>query len=281
MIRIIHVSDLHFGKNAEGNQQAGRLLGAVRSAYRFGAGYHNYLLVTGDIVDDGRKQQFQLVETSALRGFRNCLLMAPGNHDYAEEGTIQPASGAPEYFDTTFLPVFGIQARYREARPAVRVLDDGDGNRVLTVGLNSARIWTWPFCYARGKIGDEQLDRLESALTWDTHAGLPCVVYLHHRPESVGPFMDLVDREALLQVVADRADILAYGHSGGVVASPPAAPGGSEVHGNAPVLLDANASVPTTARNPEWFEIRVNGGMVHYERIVCTPAWAATHVAQA
>ena len=49
----------------------------------------------------------------------------------------------------------------RTFRPA-RVLDDGDGNQVLTVGLNSARIWTWPMCYARGKLGDEQLERLET-----------------------------------------------------------------------------------------------------------------------
>jgi diadenosine tetraphosphatase ApaH/serine/threonine PP2A family protein phosphatase len=58
-----------------------------------------------------------------------------------------------------------------------------------------------------------QLAELEGLLTAEATLTMTRVVYLHHHPFLDDPFMALDDAEALLDVLAYRADVVLFGHA--------------------------------------------------------------------
>ncbi len=87
MIRIIHISDLHIGKgfillDADYENLRREFLQRVRAAFEdSGPDTAVFLVVTGDVVDDGAAAQ-HCDARKALGIFGGRILACPGNHDY-------------------------------------------------------------------------------------------------------------------------------------------------------------------------------------------------------
>lgn len=212
MIRIYHVSDLHLHQDNSKNREALALLGRLYSEVKFGPSDPNYLLITGDIVDDGDESQYAQAQ-EALKPFLGHLLICPGNHDYGPFGNLYERACA-QRFDDSFLPSLGLQHRFLDKTPAITKLGDGTGTKVVLYGLNSTLETQRVADFARGAIGPQQLGLLNEALSNPEDAGAMKLVYLHHRPQRCSWFLELVDSEDLMAVVHNRVQVLAFGHDG-------------------------------------------------------------------
>jgi predicted MPP superfamily phosphohydrolase len=219
MLRIYHVSDLHFHGKQEKNQGPIRLLNNVWRMFMAGDTGNSYLLVTGDISDDSEEDQYEQA-IQALRPFADLgkLLVVGGNHDAAWQGAIY--SGHRERrFDDHFLKPLGIQHSFLQKDPAASELADGEGTEVLAIGLSSIRQTEDSWDLAVGEVGRKQLQALDDLLGRQEYEGHWRLVYLHHRPHKIKLFhlgMYLTDARELMQIVKDRADVLAFGHEGGL-----------------------------------------------------------------
>jgi hypothetical protein len=224
MIKIAHVSDLHFHHAATKNKMAASLLKKVQKAYAFNKGY-NYLLGTGDITDDGDRTQYAKAIT-ALKPFIGHLLLTPGNHDYGPLGNFYLEDSA-KAFDDYLLRKLSINHHFIGKQPVVDLFDDTEGTQVLAVGLNSVVNTEIPFDFARGEIGEEQLTSLQGILSDPKYADMHKLVYLHHRPQKCNDcFLELVDAEDLMAILNQTGvDVVAFGHTGGnmVESEPPQA----------------------------------------------------------
>ena len=214
MIKIAHVSDLHFHHAATDNKKTISLLKKVQRTYPFNNG-HNYLLATGDITDDGDKIQYAKAFT-ALKPFVGHLLLTPGNHDYGPLGNFYFEDSA-KAFDEYLLKKLSINHHYIDKQPATDVLNDTQGTQVLAVGLNSVANTEIPFDFARGAIGDGQLTALQGILSDPKYADMYKLVYLHHRPQKCNDwFFELLDAEDLMAILNQSGvDVVAFGHTGG------------------------------------------------------------------
>ena len=214
MIKIAHVSDLHFHIASAKNRETLSLLRKVKKAYSFDSRC-DYLLATGDITDDGDKIQYRKA-FAALKPFKGNLLLAPGNHDYGPLGNLYSEYSAKS-FDEYLLKKLSIPHRYLDKLPAVDVLDDAEGTQVLAVGLNSVVNTEIPFDFARGEIGENQLTALQEVLSDKKHRDRYKLVYLHHRPQKCNDwFYELGDAEDLMAILNQNGvDVVAFGHTGG------------------------------------------------------------------
>lgn len=214
MIRVYHVSDLHMSEHPEDNAEVRTLLQDIRRTFDR---HTDHLLVTGDVVDDPEEAQMkQAVEL--LSPFRGRLLIVPGNHDYTYAGNFVYTDDHAERFEHHILEPLGVPHKFVAKKPAVDVLDDGAGIRVLAIGLNSNRRTKSFLDWATGEIEQPQRDRLAGLLADPAYAAHWRLVYMHHRAENCGlsdPVMKLRDDRELLAVVKDRVHVLAFGHSGG------------------------------------------------------------------
>lgn len=212
MLRIFHVSDLHFEADPGRNQEQLRLLGQIREKFNLAT---DHLLVTGDVVDDGAAAQLEQAR-KALAPFTGRLLITPGNHDAGPLGNVYEEA-CVKRFEELLLQPLGIAHRYLAKVPAVDELSDGGDTRLLAVGLNSVRETPKVVDFATGELGKTQVDALEGYLTNPRYAGWWHLVYLHHRPyelKLLHPAMFLDDAKDLLDTVTNRAHVLAFGHSG-------------------------------------------------------------------
>jgi len=243
-LRIFHVSDLHFGQVGDQSAKARRLLEDVRGEFNHET---DYLAVTGDFVESPIESQFAEA-AAALQPFTGRLLLQGGNHDVTDHGNFDYQPDKARRFEDHLLTPLGIAKGFIDKTPMVDVLRSSD-IEVLAVGLNSNRLTHGFEDWAQGEIGEQQLGQLATILDDPAHAGRWRFVYMHHRPEHTGlinPFMKLRDRDALMNVLRNRAHVLAFGHSGGS-GKPHSHPleklGMKSPKDGAPWLLNANNSV--------------------------------------
>ena len=222
MIEIVHISDLHFGKTKNWTKKVQRFLKKILRKFPFEESRDIRLLVTGDIIDNFKlgkrawKAQLKLAE-EALVPFRSKIIIVPGNHDIGFGG-VGYSRACVEYFDDSFLSALGIGYRYRTKRPFTKVLENGNGNKVLLVGLNSCLNTPNLLDIAKGEIGETQRTRLEEILKDPAYRALPKIVCLHHIPHRrARDFgMSLNDYKELMAIVEERVDALAFGHEGAI-----------------------------------------------------------------
>ncbi len=152
MIEILHVSDLHLGKNAYMNGLAKSLLKAASERYPFAGKENTYLLVTGDITDHGRKGEYDRAG-QALSPFKDRVFITPGNHDYGSLGGTDLLRGAKrQYFDDPFANALGFKHPFFEKKVCVRELKDQSGNTLVMIGLNScAKMGLKRLCAGRSR----------------------------------------------------------------------------------------------------------------------------------
>jgi predicted phosphodiesterase len=211
MFTFIHVSDLHIHRDDDHNQTVRSRLGQLRDVH-FRHRSDAYLLLTGDITDDGRDEQYARADAAMAWFDRARVLLCPGNHDHGECGILYEESSDWAFREVLALPR-GYPLEDWKRNPAVRVLTDRRGSGLLTVGLDSTLHTVSPHDLARGMVGEDQLAALDAILSAADASLQVRLVYLHHNPFETDVTLALGDAEALLDCLRGRVDVLCVGHS--------------------------------------------------------------------
>lgn len=185
MKRLIHLSDLHFGRVNPDLEEP--LLQTLHDLAP------DLVVISGDLTQRARPAQFK-----AARAFINRIqapvLTIPGNHD------------TPLY--NLFVRIFRPFSRYKRyiSETLEPVYSDAE---MTVVGLNTVN----PFSWQRGKLGAKTRARVAQALGED--AGQMRIVALHHPPEQ-DPETDKQlmkgARKALIELSNCGADVVLSGH---------------------------------------------------------------------
>ena len=205
-MKIIHLSDLHFHRNNNDNKKAIKTLKTVKTKYP-----NHYVVVTGDIVDDGHEKQYKNA-FKELKQFDGQIFIAPGNHDFGAAGNFYSSEKARRFDDSLSIPLNQGGSFLSENRPVVNVVEDGS-ERVIFIALDTNLETEQPFDFACGQVGDFQLNALETILTSTTVLDMKKVLFFHHHAFIRNdPFMEMKDASKLARVVYNRVDAILFGH---------------------------------------------------------------------
>jgi hypothetical protein len=206
MIKIIHVSDLHFGRREDGATKRGtKLLKDVATKFSFSTASDTYLLYTGDFVNG--EEPARLAEewddsTKILKSlFSGKLLCCPGNHDQSSV-----SGGLGRYHE------FCKHLSVDNGDHVFRKFESGD-TKLSTLGLNST--WEAPGLgiAGLGKLTDTRLTHTKNFANENYDGWKLC--YLHHRPvegDDAPSCMGCKNADKFLDEVSEKVDILAFGH---------------------------------------------------------------------
>ena len=221
-MKILHLSDLHIGKEWNRTSESGETDRIARSICRTWGDDDDKPIVlnSGDVVDDGSEGEFQTAQRALARlkraGFQ--VVAVPGNHDYGRNG----CHALERKFKLFKKYLFGAQCRVHY--PHVPVCSD----EATLICLNSMKAETGPLegLLADGELGDNQLNDLAELIEdirqerSRTHR---IVLALHHHPflfpddslcrrvfEQLGH--RLKDGADLMRIIAGRVDVLLFGH---------------------------------------------------------------------
>ena len=149
--RILHLSDLHFGRNdkPESIEALAKLVQEARP---------ELVIASGDLTHRGLRSQHERA-AAFLRGLELPLLAIPGNHDI------------PYTFPKRFTqPWQEFERQWGETEPVYR------SETLVAVGLNSVRPWR----HQSGRLRDEQIERAARAPRDAPDEALRVVVFHHH-----------------------------------------------------------------------------------------------------
>jgi len=208
-MKFIHLSDLHFHGDPDKNVQVTNMLAHIRANYP-----EHYLIITGDITDDGDEQQYELAY-QALKPFcekERRVFICPGNHDFGAAGNIYNRETA-EKFDTL------LSSRLKQGgtfagdnMPVVNVVKE-NGVNVMLISLDSNRETLHPFDFACGRIGKKQIEDLDAILSVPSNSVFTKILFFHHHPFiRVNPLMRMAGHRALMRTVCGRIDVMMFGH---------------------------------------------------------------------
>ena len=149
--RVLHLSDLHFGRNdkPESLEALGRLIEDVDP---------ELVIASGDLTHRGLRSQHERV-AEFLRGLSLPLLAIPGNHDI------------PYTFPKRFTSPYLEFERIWETTQPVYTSDT-----LAVAGLNSVRPWR----HQSGKVRQEQVRRAKEVFSKAGPDALRIVVLHHH-----------------------------------------------------------------------------------------------------
>lgn len=184
--RILHVSDLHFGRNdkAESIEALARLIEEVRP---------ELVLASGDLTHRGLRTQHDRV-AEFLRGLALPVLSIPGNHDI------------PYTFPKRFTrPWAEFERLWETTEPVYR------SEQIVAVGLNSVRPWR----HQSGRLKPHQVERAAEVFR-EAPDGALRVVALHHHLLGA-PWRSrkkpVAKRNAVLRGLVDAgAELILAGH---------------------------------------------------------------------
>jgi 3',5'-cyclic AMP phosphodiesterase CpdA len=191
-MRLVHVSDLHFGAVSP------LLPDALKSAIL--AAKPEVLVVSGDLTQRGRASEFQEAR-SFLDSIPLPQLVVPGNHDVPRwwllwERFRRPWSHYRKFIQTDLEPVW-------------------TSPDLFIVGANSARVAGWHPDWSRGKLTRHQMDRLVRLGT-QAEADALRVLVVHHPPAAPpqGIKRHLIGRQREFSESVNRAgvDLVLAGH---------------------------------------------------------------------
>jgi len=217
MTRILQISDLHIDRNEHVTQGARQHIARILEV--FGNDTEKpWILISGDVVDDGREDQF-LLANSILQPLREKgfeIYTLPGNHDYGWNGNFANPTSYHHYLQ------YIVQDTTQQFPMTYSV------GKHFVVMLDSMRAETGFLDHflADGEIGPTQLNALDiilMRLNAFRKSGSKVIVALHHHPflypdnsklEKLGNWFAhyLKDGEDLLQMLAGRTDVLLFGH---------------------------------------------------------------------
>ena len=196
------------------------------------------LILTGDLTNLALESEFALVRRK-LDAVRMPVTVIPGNHDAYTRGSVRVGR-----FERYLMHHMEGEREGDNIYPFVMRHED-----VAFIGVSTA-IATLPL-YATGRVGDEQLGRLEMMLERTGSEGLVRVVLIHH-PVTPGVSRarhDLLDLAHFGQVIARAgAELVLHGHEHRVVESELPGPEGSvPVHGISSSTMLSTESTRTPA----------------------------------
>ncbi len=196
-MKLLHLSDFHYHKDDSNNTAIYERVERLR-------GYpDHWKIITGDITDDGRQDQYDKAYRSL--SLLNRVIVVPGNHDYGAFGSIYDESDA-RLFDV-FANCFNQRPFFDKVPGVIRI------ENMLFILLNSCLKTEDIFEFASGEIGREQLQRLTTILDEPENKDFVKVVALHHHPFiHSDPTMRLLDADRLARAVYKKVDLLLFGH---------------------------------------------------------------------
>lgn len=210
----------------------------------------DHVVISGDLTNFASRTEIEAA-TAWLRSLGDAgdFTVSPGNHDALA------GAGGPERF-APWTPWLGDAGE--TVFPQVRLRGPA-----AIFNLCSA-VPTAPHL-ATGRLGEEQLQRLDAALGDPAYAGLFRIVVLHHPPQkgAVSKRKALDDQEALRALLAKHgADLILHGHAHEALVGSVPGPNGSAI----PVLGVPSASAKPSGHSPaRWHSIEIED---HQARIV-------------
>ena len=212
-----------------------------------------HIVITGDVVNISTRAEFAAARKWLERlGRPENVTLVPGNHDFYVAAATCAADGALSPW------MNGTGTNASSGFPFVKYT----GN-VAVIGLNSA--YAAPWGEASGRVGEEQLQKLEKILR-ECHAkGLCRVVLVHHPPLpelNTKPRKALKDADALARTLVDAgAELVLFGHTHRWSRlEVPLATGARSGHGKMHVLSAPSASMTIGHKAPPagWQHIRIS-----------------------
>ena len=217
MTTFIQLSDLHIHEDMkrDDNVNTKTVVAWIKDNYK--GRNKPAVLITGDIADDGRVNQFKnavtLLRPLVRAGFT--VLPCPGNHDYGKWGMFYNST-SPRYFRRHILQdLLGVPGTRGGAKVPLRGLYPmvTTVGKTVFIGLDSViGNKTELVSFASGEIGKRQLSKLDQILKLGKHKNKTKVVYLHHHPFVSNITMELDDARKLMRVLCGRVDFLCFGH---------------------------------------------------------------------
>jgi 3',5'-cyclic AMP phosphodiesterase CpdA len=205
-MRFIHLSDLHFHRNPQDNMAATTTLAFVKENYP-----DHYLIVSGDIVDDGHEDQYKRAYEALVPFTEPGIFISPGNHDFGAAGSFYSRERAERFDKFLSEPLHQGGTFTGDATPVVNIVQDNTG-RVMLIALDSNLETDHPFDFSCGCIGEEQLGFLDTILL-GCAADMVKMLFFHHHPfMRHDPFMELKDARDLMRLIYGRVHLLLFGH---------------------------------------------------------------------
>tara|TARA_B100002003_G_scaffold145962_1_gene135160 strand:+ start:670 stop:1455 length:786 start_codon:yes stop_codon:yes gene_type:complete len=193
MMKLVHLSDLHFG--AHDDQVVCNTLDAISS--------HNpdMVIVSGDFTQSGTSTEFQQAR-QFLQDLQVPFFCVPGNHDVPQRNIIKrfvnPYERYKEYITNDLCPVF-------------------ENDHILLAGVNSARRFLPHWNWANGAVSTQQLEFLRHS--FETQIGIKNKwrVCTFHHPVHEAHDMPLdvtvFGGKALMRCMAElKIDLVLTGH---------------------------------------------------------------------
>ncbi len=156
VVKIAHLSDLHFGRTHEA------ALTALAEALE--AASPDLTVVTGDLTQSGRRKEFAAA-AAFLSGVEGPVLAVPGNHD------------APVY--NLILRFFSPWYRYEKHIGAASLQRVVMGD-VCVIGVNSARRAQPRLNWSYGRLSRRVVDEVAHLASTEQDAGRTVLLALHH-----------------------------------------------------------------------------------------------------
>lgn len=204
----------------------------------------DHVVISGDLTNFASHTEIDAATTWLKSlGPPSDFTVSPGNHDALA------GAGGPERF-APWTPWLGDVGE--AVFPQVRLRGPA-----AIFNLCSA-VPTAPHL-ATGRLGEDQLQRLDAALADPAYADLFRIVVLHHPPHkgAVSKRKALDDQEALRAVLAKHgADLILHGHAHESLVGSVPGPSGSAI----PVLGVPSASAKPSGHSPaRWHAIEIEG----------------------
>lgn len=191
-MRLVHLSDLHFGAVAPARPEA--LRAAVTAASP------ELVVVSGDLSQRGRRREF-MEAREFLQTLPTPQLIVPGNHDLPRGVKLWHRFRHPwRLYRSLICP---------ELEPCYET------EELAMVGVNSARPGGWYLDWSRGRLSGRQLIQMRSRFKTAGSAALRVLV-VHHPPAAPpqGTRRHLIDRRPALFGALNEAgvDLVLAGH---------------------------------------------------------------------
>lgn len=205
-MKFIHLSDLHFHRAKADNKEATALLDYIKQHYP-----RHYLIITGDIADDGHETQFNRA-LEALKPFKGKTFICPGNHDFGAAGNFYSRERAERFDEMLSISLDQGGTFSRDNTPVVNVLSEQNDHAML-IALDTNLETGHFFDFACGQVGAKQMSALDSILSNPSSNQMTKILFFHHHPFiHNNPFMELTDARDLMRTMYGRVDVVLFGH---------------------------------------------------------------------
>ncbi len=222
MVKFIHLSDLHIHGSMDkaDNQNAVKVVEYILERYaKAPKPERPVILLTGDIVDDGKKDQYEqavaILKPLVDAGFR--VLASPGNHDCGRFGINYETRARDRFRKYILGKLLGYKGALKPGMTLNKLYPLRDQEQdVVFIGLDSVvGNEKEVLQLASGEVGATQRTALLKMLR-AMKEGEKAIVYFHHHPfyrhELKRIALELDDAKEVMAILSGRANFVCFGH---------------------------------------------------------------------